>query len=199
MSSGHSITRYLSGLKKADEKAIRAIFDRCYGRVAAIGSNKLKGKPQRGFDADDVANSAFREFLSRAADDKFLGLKNREDLWQILTRLVMDKIWKRLREERAMKRGGGVPDVSLDEFKQSFWELDEQKLDLEIADERMAFRSKLVDDDLRRVVDLLADGLTHKEIADSLGLSVRTIDRRFKDICAELPRILGVTYPPRKG
>ena len=41
-------------------------------RVAAIALKNLVGTPRRAFDEDDVANSAFREFLSRAAAGKIM-------------------------------------------------------------------------------------------------------------------------------
>src|SRR5437870_1896811 len=104
MSTSHAITRLLLGVKQAENDAVRALFDRCYRQVVQIAQRKLP--KHRGFDEDDVANSAFREFLDRAAAGSFPRLENREDVWQILTMLVVDKVIERLRHELAKKRGG---------------------------------------------------------------------------------------------
>jgi hypothetical protein len=105
VSTDQSITRQLPGVKQADHAAISALFARCYGRVIRIAQRMLRGKPQRGFDEEDLAISAFREFLDRAAKREFRQLENREDVWQILALLVVDKVRDRLRGERAKKRG----------------------------------------------------------------------------------------------
>jgi RNA polymerase sigma factor (sigma-70 family) len=199
MTTIHSITALLSGVKQADRAAIHALFDRCYSRVVAIGHKKLGGTRRRGFDQDDVANSAFREFLSRAAEGRFRKLENREDVWQVLTLLVGDKIQDRLRHEFRLKRGGGEPGVPLEEVAEAVSKLDDPSLEAEINDARRVLLAKLPTDDHRRVVELLAEGRTHEEIANTLNLSVRTVDRRVEDVRLSLPRILGIDAPNKKS
>jgi RNA polymerase sigma factor (sigma-70 family) len=199
MSADHSITALLSGVKRTDREAVHTLFDRCYNRVVAISLRKLGGAARRGFDQDDVANSAFREFLSRAAAGDFKKLENREDVWQVLTLLVGDKIGDRLRHEGRMKRGGGEPDVPLKEIAEAISKLDGPSLEAEINDARQVFLANLPSDDHRRVAELLAEGRTHEEIAQVLNLSVRTVDRRVEDIRAALPRILGIAAPKKKS
>jgi len=197
MSSSISITRLLSGVKKADEEAVCAFFARCYGRVAAIGRRKLVGKPQRAFDADDVANSAFREFLGRAAAGRFRKLENREDVWQILTLLVGDKISKYLRTGGAQKRGGGVPDVTIEHVQHAIRDLADVALEVQLADAKCVFLRTLPSDDHRRVFELLEEGHTQAEIAETLGVSLRSVARRLDVIRSILPRVLGITEPAR--
>jgi RNA polymerase sigma factor (sigma-70 family) len=199
MSSLHSITRLLSRIKRQDTAAVAALFAKCYGRVTVIACGKLAGKPQRGFDADDVANSAFHEFLSRATDGTFKKLENREDVWQVLTLLVADKIRGHLRHERRKKRGGGKPDVVLEDVAEAVSKLDDPSLEAEIRDAKATFLAKLPSDEHRRVVELLAEGRTHEEIAAALNLSVRTVDRRVEDVRVALPRILGIDAPNKRS
>jgi RNA polymerase sigma factor (sigma-70 family) len=195
MASMHSITRLLSGVKRQDKAAVQALFVKCYERLAKIGRRKLAGKPSRGFDEDDVVNSAFCEFLNRAAGGTFKKLENREDVWQILTLLVGDKVGDRLRHERRKKRGGGETDVALEEVAEAISKLDDPSLEAEIDDAL----AKLPSDDHRRVVELLAEGRTHEEIAEALKVSVRTVDRRAEDVRLAILRILGIDGPKKKS
>jgi RNA polymerase sigma factor (sigma-70 family) len=220
MSTNHSITRLLAGVKEADEEAVHALFLKCYSRVADIGRRKLVNRPTRGFDEDDVANSAFIKLLKDAKRGKFeMKLENREDFWQIVTVLVADNIAKRLRSQRAKKRGGEgcstesaasstsltserakkkggrAAAVSLDEIPEEMGKLDDPTLETEIADAKTVFLSKLPSDEHRQVVELMSAGLTQEQIAAELDLSVRTIARRLDDIGAALPRILDVPDP----
>jgi RNA polymerase sigma factor (sigma-70 family) len=199
MSSVHSITALLSGVKRADRNAVHALFHRCYNRIAAISLTKLGGAPRRGFDQDDVANSAFREFLSRAAAGDFKKLENRDDVWQVLTLLVGDKVQDGLRHERRKKRGGGKPDVPIEQVMEAVSKLDDPSMEAEINDAKQIFLAKLPSDDHRRVVELLAEGYTHEEIAQELDLSVRTVDRRVEDIRVAMPKILGINAPNKKS
>jgi RNA polymerase sigma factor (sigma-70 family) len=199
MSTWHSITALLSGVKRADRHAAHALFEKCYARVAAISLKKLGNRPRRGIDEDDVANSAFREFLSRATDAGFKKLENREDVWQVLTLLVGDKIGDRIRHEGRMKRGGGKLGVPLEDVAEAVSKLDDPSLEAEVNDAKRVFLAKLPSDDHRRVVELLAEELTYEEIAKILNLSVRTVDRRVEDIRLALPRILGIAAPNEKS
>lgn len=199
MSTSHSITALLSGVKQADRDAVRALFDKCYLRVTDISRRKLGRAPRRGFDDDDVANSAFWEFLSRAAEGRFLKLETREDVWQVLTLLVGDKVADRLRHEGRRKRGGGEPGVPLEEVAEAVSKLDDPSLEAEVNDAKEVFLANLPSDDHRRVVELLAEGRTHEEIAEILNLSIRTVDRRVEDVRVALPKILGIEAPPKKS
>jgi DNA-directed RNA polymerase specialized sigma24 family protein len=198
MSNGHSITALLSRVKSADHDAVRALFNNCYARVAAISLRKLGGTPKRAFDNDDVANSAFHEFLSGAAEGRFKKLENREDVWQVLALLVGDKIGDRLRHECRLKRGGGEPCVPLENIAEAVSAHDDPSLEAEINDAKNFFLANLPSDDHRRVVQLLAEGRTHEEIAEILTLSVRTVDRRVEDVRVALPKILGIDAPNKK-
>ena len=199
MSTSHSITALLSGVKRADTDAIYALFDRCYRRVVAISRRRLDGVPCCGFDQDDVANSAFREFLDRAAVRKFKKLENRQDVWQILAMLVGDKIGDRLQYQGRKKRGEGRPDVNLDNVVQIISKLDDPALEAEINDAKRVFLEKLPSDDHRGVIELLAEGQTHEEIAQALNLTLRTVDRRLEDIRLDMPKILGIDPPKKKS
>lgn len=200
MSTGHSITAMLSRVKQADRDAVSDLFAKCYPRVAAIGLKKLGGKNHRGFDEDDVANSAFRDFLARARSGKFKKLETSDDVWQILTLLVVDKINERRRHEWRKKRGGGEPDVSLELVSERVSKCDDAGLEADFEDALNVFLEELPSADHRKIVDLLIKkGLTHEQIAKHLELSVRTVHRRFEDIRVVWSRIFGGDAPKKKS
>ena len=192
MPTGHSITALLPGVKRANPKAVQALFDRLYNRIARISLKKLGG-PRRRFDEDDVANSAFREFLGRAAAGDFKKLENREDVWQLLTLIVGDKVSERLQHEGRKKRGGSRPEVSLEEVEEAL--SDDPSLEAEVRDAKEFLLANLPRDEHRRVFELLEEGRTHEEIAKLLNLSVRTVDRRIEDIRVAARQIgIGATH-----
>jgi len=197
MSIRGSITRLLSGVKKADAEAACDLLARCYARVADVSHRKLAGTPHRGFGTDDVANSAFCAFLVRAAAGDFPRLENREDVWQVLTLLVKDAIVTRLRNEGRQKRGGGIPPVAITTVQHAICNLDNPALRALVDEARAELLRALPSDDHRRIVELLEEGYTRKEIAEKLGMGLRTLDRRLTVIRSILPRVLGITVPDR--
>jgi len=194
----HSITSLFPGLRESDEDAARELFERCYERLSRQSRNRLGNAPARTFDESDIANSAINEFFERVARNDFKKLENREDVWQILAVLVRDKIAARLKHENRQKRGGGWERTTLDAVSDELKGLDDPAIQA-MGDEVLAeFKSRLLSDDHREIVDLLLAGLTHQEIADRLGKSLRTIDRRIEGIREAVPRILGIQIPKQK-
>jgi DNA-directed RNA polymerase specialized sigma24 family protein len=98
-----------------------------------------------------------------------------------------------------MKRGGGELGVQLEAVADAVSNLDDPSLEAEINDANRVFLANLPSDDHRDVVELMAEGRTHEEIAKILNLSVRTVDRRVEDIRLALPRILGIDAPNKKS
>ena len=182
MSHNHSITRLLPGVKQADEAAVRELFDRCYSRVVRLAKRKLRDKSYGGFNEEDPALAAFHTFLDRAATGKYKQLECREDVWQLLALLLGSKIKDRLRHERAKKRGGGKPDLTIDDLQQEICNLSDPALLAECNDVKNRIFAELEDNEYRRVLELLEDGLTRKQIADELVVSLSTIDRRLRVI-----------------
>ena len=150
---------------------------------------------------DDVANSAFREFLNRGAEGRFKKLENREDVWQVLALLVGDKIGDGLRHEGRMKRGAGESCMPLEDVTEVVSKLDDPSLEAEINDAKRVFLEKLPSGDHRRVVELLAEtGGRAEEIADTLNLDIVSarLIAELRIFASALLKILGSRSPEKE-
>jgi len=104
MSEHRTVTAWIAGLKAGDSAAAGEIWKRYVDRLARA---KLGSSPRRVADEDDVALSAFNDFLQGVEDGSFAWLDDRDDLWQVLVMLTERKAIAQQRREQAQKRGGG--------------------------------------------------------------------------------------------
>jgi RNA polymerase sigma factor (TIGR02999 family) len=103
---------------------------------------------------------------------------DRHHFFALAARVMRQVIVDHARERLAAKRGGGAPRISLDEVDdrelaeaQDFVELDDALVELARVNERQA-----------RVVEArFFAGLTEQETADSLGVSLRLVQRDWKE------------------
>ena len=107
MSSEHSVTRWIEGLKSGDGDDIERLWNRYFRRLIRLAGNKLPGHCRRVFDEEDVALSAFQSFCDRAGRGQFPRLSDRGDLWRLLALLTVRKAIMKMRHHTRQKRGGG--------------------------------------------------------------------------------------------
>ena len=93
--------------------------------------------------------------------------------------LLGRKIQDRLKHERAKKRGGGKPDLKIEDLQQAVCNLSDPALIAECDDIKNKIFAALPNNEYRCVFELLAENFTHEQIAEKLGVSVSTIGRRL--------------------
>ena len=91
-SSDHSISLWLSGLKRGEEEAARRVFERCFERLVQIAKSRLAGASRRVADEEDVALSVFHSLCRGAAAGRFERLRDRHELWQMLIAITQQKV-----------------------------------------------------------------------------------------------------------
>ena len=124
-----------------------------------------------------MALSAFNSFCIRAAEGKFPVLEDRHDLWKILATITVRKASRLARRER--RRKGIDVQQAMEDFsddcpspefavisKQEMWRL----FDL------------LDDQTLRLVAYCKLVGETNAQIAETIGKSVPTVERKLRTI-----------------
>jgi DNA-directed RNA polymerase specialized sigma24 family protein len=141
-------------------------------------ARKLLGDAPRGAaDEEDVALSAFNSFCIRAAEGKFPQLEDRDDLWKILATITVRKASRLARRERRRKgtyAGPSMDDFSDDSPSPEFSAISKQEM-------RRLF--DLLDDDLLRLVAFCKlEGETNSQIAETIGKSVPTVERKLRTI-----------------
>lgn len=175
-----------------DEQAAQEIWDQYFERLLRYARRKLHGLPRRALDEEDVVVSAMESFFALAANQE-LRFRGRDDLWKLLATITVRKATAQLRRHYAQKRGGGLVrgesafvDARGEPIANGIQQiLDDRNLD-EMSDylcatceERL---SRLNDPSLREVAVLKLQGCTNDEIAERLGCSRPTINRKLARI-----------------
>jgi RNA polymerase sigma-70 factor (ECF subfamily) len=180
-----SVTNWL---RRHDDEAARRIWERYVRRLLTLARQDLERAVQARLGAEDVVQSAFRSYFRRRAD---YDLMERDELWSLLVTITLNKVRNANRHHRRKKRdvrrtrsdregnalgsGGCMFDLLSDkaptpeEVAALAEELEQRLHDLEAAG----------DPDLPRIAGLKLDGYSNGEIAEALGLTERSIERKL--------------------
>lgn len=183
-----SISACFDQLAAGDDQAFRKLWERYFDGLLVVARKKLGNAPRRSFDEEDIALSVFECLRNGAADGRFAEMRDRTDLWKLLVTITQQKAIDRIRRETAQKRGGGMTRgesawgdpadgrAGLQSFMQN-----EPTPDHLVAceEEKNELLSNLRDDSLRRVAVLRLNGHTNAEIAEMLGVTSRTVERKL--------------------
>src|SRR5262249_23569689 len=101
-----SVTTWIGLLKTGQEEAAQRLWERFFPQLLRLASAKLRRRPGREADEEDVALSAFHSFYRAVADDRLPQLSNRDDLWRTLVLITAGKAVELRRYGQAQKRGG---------------------------------------------------------------------------------------------
>lgn len=190
-SSDHSISLWLSGLKRGEEEAARQVFERCFERLIQVAKSRMAGASRRVADEEDVALSVFHSLCRGAAAGRFERLRDRGELWQMLVAITQQKVVDLMRHNVRQKRGGGEvrgESVFLEnDAEQLARGIDEYAIEeltpqflCTLAEEHQRLLGLLRDDTLRKIALLRMEGYADEEIATQLGISLRTVERKLQ-------------------
>jgi len=175
VSDDASVTHWIDDLKSgAEGDAQQRIWERYFGRLVALARNKLR--PLRGYeDEEDVVLSAMNSFFVRASRHEFPRLSDRTGLWPLLVRITVCKVAdaqrRQFREKSDVRRT-----LNLDSIVGR-----EPSLGLatELVDGTNRLLEGLNDELLRQIARLKLEGYTNQEIAEKIGKSVKTVERKL--------------------
>ncbi len=191
-STDQSVTVWLGQLRDGDSAAAQQLWQRYVERLIRLASRKLGDLPRRVADEEDVALSAFHDFLRGVEDGRFTRLDDRDDLWQVLVMLTERKAIGLRRHVQAEKRGHGqvIGESKLDmNFALSTAGPGIGQLAgcdptpafaLQVQEEFSRLYELLTDDTLRQIARGKLEGYTNKELADHLGLALRAVERKLQ-------------------
>jgi RNA polymerase sigma factor (sigma-70 family) len=193
MSSGGSVTRWVTALRGGDAAAAQPLWERYHRQLVALARRKLQTARRRAADEEDVVQSAFHSFFEGVARGRFPRLDDRDNLWRLLVVITARKALDQLAREHAKRRGGcAVQGESRISPGESGW--DEAALEqvvgdeptpefaAQVAEEYRRLLDRLGDEALRRVAVWKMEGLTNDEIAGRLGCSRRTVTLKLAAI-----------------
>jgi RNA polymerase sigma-70 factor, ECF subfamily len=179
------VTNWLLGY---DDEAARRIWERYVHRLLALAGQDLGRSVQVRIGPEDVVQSAFGSYFRRRAGYE---LADRDELWSLLVTITLNKVRNANRHHRRQKRdvrrtqsigevggleGGGCvfdprrdKDPTPEEAAALAEEVNLRLHELEAAGEP----------DLRQIAQLKLEGYSNREIAESLGLVERSIERKL--------------------
>jgi DNA-directed RNA polymerase specialized sigma24 family protein len=194
MSSGGSVSRWVVQLRAGDHRAAQELWERYFRRLVGLARKKLRDTPRRSADEEDVALSAFGCFCRGARQGRFPQLTDREDLWQLLVTITVQKAIDHIRRERRQKRGGGdvldeaalagTRGTTADEpgMEQILGREPTPEFAAQVAEECERLLHCLGEGNLRWVALKKMEGYGDEEIAAQLGCARRTIVRKLRRI-----------------
>jgi DNA-directed RNA polymerase specialized sigma24 family protein len=193
MSGDEAVTRWLRQLEAGDQDAARLLWQRYYQELVELARARLGTTPRRMSDEEDVALSVMRCLYDGAERGQLAAMVNRQELWRLLAAITIRKVIDHQRHLTKKKRGSGRVrgdsvlqagngdrgDAGFDEF---LGEDATPEVEAIAAEEFQRLMVLLDDDRLRRIAQFKLDGFTNEEIAQQLGLTARSIERKLQQI-----------------
>ena len=105
--SGHSVTKYIAGLRGGEVEATQKIWERYIQRLILLANSKLRNSSRSSVDEEDVVQQAFADFFSQVQQGRFPKLNDRNDLWQVLAMLVDRRAKDQIRRQHTQRSGSG--------------------------------------------------------------------------------------------
>lgn len=184
-----SVTIWLRQLAQGDQEAAGKLWERYGPELLELSRRKYRGVNGPQADEEDLVQSVFRSLWQGARRGQLHELQDREQLWWLLLSITRRKACNRHAYNQRSKRAR--PTVSLSGTsedsdngmpKSSLVDADQPPADwlLILAEEQDRLFTLLRDDTLREIAQRKLDGFTHQDIASNLGVTVRTVIRKFQ-------------------
>jgi len=182
-----SVTTWLNLLRAGDPRAAQPLWERYFARLVRLAHDHLSSNLRRTIDPEDVALCAFASFCRGVTQGRFPQLDDRHDLWRLLLTLTLRHAADHARREGRQRRGGGrrievadlldLPDADLDHLAGN---APDPAWAASVAEQLRLLLARLPDNLLRQITQLRLEGHTFPEIAQRLGRSLRSIERKWR-------------------
>jgi RNA polymerase sigma factor (sigma-70 family) len=183
---------WLNQLTAGEAAAAQRLWERYFGQLVRLAIKRLGDLPRRDFDEEDVALSAMRSFFSGVAANRFPRLEDENDLWRLLVTITARKAAAQAKRLGRQKRGGGKvrgesawskPEASLGAgIEQVMGTEPTPEFAAMVAEDYRRLLGELDDKSLYLVACHRMEGYTNEEVAEKLGVTVRTVERKLARI-----------------
>lgn len=185
MSDHSNVSHWIRLVKDGDSVAANRIWQHYFDRLVRAVRARLHGQNRAVSDEEDIVLSVFDSFYGAAEGGRFPDLADRDDLWRLLLRMAARKVVDKRRRDQRQRRGGDVQLHSLDNGGED--EAVIQAIGSEPSPEMVLMVQESMEQlfshlGVGRLGDLAVaklEGYTNAEIAQRLGCSERTIERRL--------------------
>lgn len=182
-----SITQALTRLGANDEEAAYLLWSRFFRRLSQFAESRIFPQHRRLVSPDDIASQALMALVEGCREEKFSKVRNRDDLWQLLTLIAARRVINEQTCRQRQKRGNGRVATECDLNGTEVGQLTEfVRRDLspeqfvqlkELLEELML---ALPNEKLQAVAQARLGGFSAQEIASQLGCATRTVDRKLE-------------------
>lgn len=186
--SDEPVTFWMRQLEAGRAEAAQPLWEHFCKKLMALAEQRLSPKLRRTYDHEDAAVSAFHSLCRVITDRRPSELNDRVNLWRLLVTITERKITNRTRDEQREKRdirktisesclvhvsgrGSGFDDLPGREPSPEFA--------VEFADLCGSLLDSLDDDVLRQVAQLTLQNYDTNEVAQKLGVTRRTVERKL--------------------
>lgn len=167
--------------RAGDEDAARQLHEMYADRLASLARQRISQRLGSRIDPEDVVQSVFRTFFTRSKDGQFQ-IQQADDLWKLLARITVHKIFRQIAFHRAAKRNISLETAQGNESYDPLLTLLDREPTPEAINQfvdQVEHVSKL-SPEVRAVLELRLQGYKDVEIAKKLNMSDRTIRRHME-------------------
>jgi RNA polymerase sigma factor (TIGR02999 family) len=176
-------TQLLRRIRRGDPEAQDALFERVYDQLHGLARRQLRRGPRGALQTTELVHEAYLKLCDAAR----LSTTDRAHFFALSAQVMRQILVDRFRRQSARKRGGPTRALPLQE---GLIPVDDRGETLLAIDEALTGLSRL-NERTGRVVELkFFGGMTEPEIAEVLGISVRTVNTEWRKARAWLAREL---------
>src|SRR5687767_12254462 len=181
------ISLLLGRVRDGDGAALGMVFDTAYGELLSIAKARLRSSGRTACDGLDTTGLVHEVFVRLAARGD-IPTENRAHFFRYAGRVMRSILVDCVREQAALRRGGGAPHEPLSGEEAPGSVRAEEFLRVNDALAELA----QVDPQLAELLQMrFYAGLTEEEIAEGLGVTERTVRRRWEKARAFMFEVLG--------
>lgn len=183
--SPESITVWFEQLRRGDPEAAARLWDRFFDRLVAASRAEMQNANRRVADEEDIAAGVMAALCACANRGKLPMIENRDSLWRLLLSWTRHDIADHVRADRRIKRGGGnVRGDSVFGSSDGLHAIADQvatpEMLLQMQEQYSALLAKLPDPILRSIAVAKMEGHSSEDIAEELGVTPRTVQRKLE-------------------
>ena len=163
-----------------DPWAVTCLWKILYPKVRQAVASRIASLPQLAGDTSDIASESLQAFFRKIEEGGLPELAEVNSLWGLLRAIAIRRVNDRRKWWNAAKRGGGAVMLSFREEDQP--QLGESQLMVEFQDLVDRLLDSLPNEESRGIVGLRLRGASVTDIAELMGMSVRSVQRRMRVI-----------------
>lgn len=190
MPPDQDVTALLANLQAGDTSAMDELAPLLYDELRRLAHRKLRyERSNHTLNTTALVHEAYLSLV----DQTEAAWQSRAHFMAAAAKTMRYILLHYAEKRRALKRGGGVPNVSLDEVHDAI--TDERAEELIALDEAVQRLAEFDPQGATIIEYRFYSGLTQKEVAEVLGLSERTVRRHWRRAKTWVKRELGDAAP----